>query len=527
MSDPIELPAAESDPTPAYAGGALAASHPDVLRLVAARCGIAAAPAASARVLEIGCGEAANLLPIAFRLEGTTCVGLDASAKLLDVAREARDRLGVDNLELVHARLEDVDPATLGTFDYVICHGVLSWVAPDVQAALWRLVTATLDPSGVALVSFNCTPGWAVRDQIRHAILEHTRDAPVEEHLERTRELLSVFARSPAAFTPYAALLAEESRRLLMSPPGYIAHEYLVPSLRSFRYGEILDASASAGLRPLVELGRALPDRRMEEELLDGLRESLDDERQAQELCETMLFRAFRLMTFAHAEAPAEGAEPARLATELHWTGRLTPEQRRLSLDPGMSESFIAAEGENVASADPLLKGALLELGREWPATLSWGALTERLTALLELRRVPAEHAAPARFEAMAKDLLELWRLGYLLARSSPWTAVTASETPRVSPLTRWEAERGGNVTGPFHQTLVLDPLARGLARVMDGSRDAAALMTEARALVERGDVVVRDDEGVALTAEAVDPSLPDLLQHAVTSLAEAGLLER
>lgn len=523
-------PGARGDPYDEvpYGGSAVPSSHPDVLFLVGRRHGLSPASPSGARVLELGCAEGANLLPMAYRREGARFVGLDASAGQLEIAREAKDRLGLDNLELIHARIEDVDPADLGCFDYVICHGVLSWVAPPVRERLWSLISNVLAPEGVALVSFNCTPGWSIRREIRHAMLARTANAPKSpERLDRAAELLALLAGSPASAMPYGALLAQEAGRVLERSGAYLEHEYLAAHNQTFRYGEVAGAATEHGLAPLEELGRAVPDRRSEDELRERLLRFVGDPVEAEELAETMLFRAFRMMTFTHESSLASGdrAPLGSFVEALGWAGRVSPMARRPSLDPEVNEEFETEEGLSIASEDPLLKAALIELARVWPRSLTWPELSERACALLSVRRVPESHFGANRLTTLGHDLLELARLGHVRVTSEPVQAVQTSEAPRVDALTRWEASRRFNVTGPYHQVVVLDPLTRALIRVLDGSRHKAELLAIAKELVTSATVVLRDDAADPLDETARDEALPELVRHSIALLADAGLL--
>jgi hypothetical protein len=347
----------------------------------------------------------------------------------------------------------------------------------------------------------------------------------------RARALLASFAESPAAALPYGALLAEEARRVLARSDGYLRHEYLAEHNRAYRWGEILDATGRHGLAPLAELGHATPDRAGEDALGEQIRGQLDDPARAEELTELLVFRAFRMTSFVHADAlPAERRPVvAAFAKAGHWAARLRPQERRPSLDPGVAERFADEDGVAIASEDPWLKAALLELSRSWPAPVAFAELVERASTLLEARRVRAPGAGvePHVADALAGDLMQLAHLGQVQRTSVPPTVARTSETPRVAALTRWEASRRANVAGAYHRVAVLDPLARGLVRHCDGSRDGAALVRAARALLDDGEVVLRNDDGEPLPPEEAAELLPDLVQRSVAALADAGLLER
>ncbi|HJL19955.1 MAG TPA: class I SAM-dependent methyltransferase, partial [Sandaracinaceae bacterium LLY-WYZ-13_1] len=471
--------------------------------------------------LELGCDEGAHLLPLAFRAPGVEAVGVETRAAALEVARAGRDRLGLDDVELIGAPLESLDPAALGTFDYVILHGLISWVSPEVRAAALALTRRVLRPRGVAFVSTNAAPGWAIRTPLRDALRRRAAgvDDPAEA-LRRARELLALLAASPAREMAYGALLAEEAARLIDKPDGYLWHEYLGPHAQPFAASALRAMAAEHGLAVVGELGRASADRRGEEALVDGLTEQLGDALEAEDLADLMLFRAFRMGVWVRDDAPRD-RQPA---PPLHVAGEIRALERRPSLDPGIGEAFETADGLQIVSGDPTLKAALLEVGKAWPRTVELGVLAARARARLELRRVrPPDDAAEARVRLSA-DVVELARLGHLFLREAPVEPAAASERPRVAALTRWEAERGGEVSDPYHRPVPLDALTRRLVERMDGYRELAEHVARARALVQSGEVALEGEDGALAEGER-DALVPDLVRAAVERLAARGLL--
>ncbi|HEX9784124.1 MAG TPA: class I SAM-dependent methyltransferase [Opitutaceae bacterium] len=83
-------------------------------------------------MLELACADGSNLIPMACALPGSTFLGIDLSRREIDAGREAVAVLGLANIELRHVDIRDVDES-FGTFDYVIAHGIYSWVSAEVQ----------------------------------------------------------------------------------------------------------------------------------------------------------------------------------------------------------------------------------------------------------------------------------------------------------------------------------------------------------------------------------------------------------
>src|SRR5829696_3611 len=119
-----------------YPGNAFPQSHPGRMAAQATLRGLQPPRVETARVLELGCGDGGNLVPMAFALPNATFVGLDLNEQAIARGKETASELGVTNIEFQAADLMTLDAAALGTFDYVIAHGVYSWVPPEARDKL-------------------------------------------------------------------------------------------------------------------------------------------------------------------------------------------------------------------------------------------------------------------------------------------------------------------------------------------------------------------------------------------------------
>jgi SAM-dependent methyltransferase len=104
-----------------------------VLRLVADNL---ADGLAGARVLDLGAGEGAFALELA--LQGADVVAVEGREGNAARARFAAEALGLANLEVVHADVQEL--TSLGTFDVILCLGVLYHLEAAPALALVRRV---------------------------------------------------------------------------------------------------------------------------------------------------------------------------------------------------------------------------------------------------------------------------------------------------------------------------------------------------------------------------------------------------
>ena len=136
-------------------------SHPAYVSALAMIAGLELPPVKSWRVLELGCGDGSNLLPLAFDYPEGRFLGIDRAREPLEAGRALASDLRLKNLELCAADLMEWRPD--GEFDYIIAHGIYSWVPPEVRAKILQICEKHLKPLGIAFISYNALPGCHFR----------------------------------------------------------------------------------------------------------------------------------------------------------------------------------------------------------------------------------------------------------------------------------------------------------------------------------------------------------------------------
>ena len=195
-----------------YHGRPSGESHPDTLATIATLFGMKPPSVPHARVLEIGCASGENLIPMAAELPEGRFLGIDASERQVAEGRATIEAAGLGNVELRRMDLLDAGP-DLGTFDYIVCHGVFSWVTPAVQQGILSLIAATLAPTGLAYVSYNTYPGWHMRGIVRDAMLFHIDgEADPREGIRKGREVLDFLVQLPWGPENYYLTMVQDLR---------------------------------------------------------------------------------------------------------------------------------------------------------------------------------------------------------------------------------------------------------------------------------------------------------------------------
>ena len=212
------------DQTP-YLSGPLQRAHPGRMAANALWRGLAAPDVATARVLEIGCASGGHLLPLAAALPQAKFLGVDLSPAQIAAGETRRQRLGLANVELRAASFEDLGDAD-GMFDFIICHGVYSWIPEVLRNSLMRMARQRLAPDGVAMISFNVLPGWRLFQMARDVMRVNARfiDDP-SNLIARTRELFERLAGESRDKHSYGKFWRDEARRMARGDDSYLAHE--------------------------------------------------------------------------------------------------------------------------------------------------------------------------------------------------------------------------------------------------------------------------------------------------------------
>ena len=372
------------------------------------------APVTQCRMLEIGCGSGGNLAPLAYSLPRSRFVGIDLAEAPIAAAREISDALGLNNIDWRVCDLRSLSEGE-GEFDYIVAHGIYSWVPAEVRDALLAACRTLLAPEGVAFISYNAYPGSYERRMLREMLLQRGDD------VESAREFLRGLAH-------------EEAAALAVSPDDILFHDILAPVNQPVWFHEFAAHARGHGLR---YLGEADPHDMFDEA------GRLVDEAGEQEL-DFRRLRRFRQTLLCRAEARLRRRiEPEQM------DGFLFSKNRHGRRIPG-EDAAVESVAEALEDVDPL-PAAFEELA---PYAGSREALREILMAMLAAGCVDLHvHEFPCE--------------------------ESVTEQPRASGLARYQARTELMVTNLCHMPVELDEVARRLLLLLDGTRDVAALARE------------------------------------------------
>ncbi len=485
-----------------YPGYAYQQTHPDRLATQATLFGMTPAPPAACRVLEIGAGDGGNLIPMALGLPGSAFVGIDLAAEPV-----ARGGAVIDELRLGNATLRVADvlalPDDLGQFDYVIAHGVYSWIGPRPRDALVAACGRLLAPDGVAYISYNAYPGSYLRDMASDILSFHLQGVgEPAERLARARRLMALVVAANAR-TPYAGVLREHFERVLQHPDPLLYHDDLAEVNTPVYLHEFVAHAARHGLQFLSEARlhdsqlHELPDEVAAE--LDALP---DDAVLREQYIDFVVNRMFRQTLLCRDDVVLDRTLDARRLAGLSFAATLRIEPSAAGEEP----TFVGRGGASLQPGRARLSAALAAIAAAWPRAVTFEHL--------------AAHLDPAARDRLGGELLEIHAAGVIdLHSHPPAPAAVPGPRPVAAPLVRRQAAEGRDrVTSLRHASVwVKDPLAAHLLALLDGSRDRDDLEAAIRDYVAGGGL---DGTGVDVPGE-----LGAALDAALARLAELSLL--
>jgi methyltransferase-like protein/SAM-dependent methyltransferase len=504
-----------------YESSSFPQTHPDRLATLARLFGLDPAPVHRCRVLELGCAMGANLIPMAFHLPGSEFVGVDASGRQVTEALAAVAELGLSNVRIEHADILDVD-RDWGTFDYVICHGVYSWVPEAVQERILSIASENLAPHGVAFVSYNTYPGWHMREMVRHMMRYHAEQFDeTSQRIEQARALLDFLGDSVDASSYYGAMLQAELALIGNVRDSYLFHEHLEEVNAPLYFHQFVARATQHGLRYLGEahfsamLASGFPATTAE-----TLERISPDIVRAEQYMDFLRNRFFRQTLLCHARhQPKRKLHGSDLRGFL-LASPLTPEQT----SPDAEAAFSAPDGRRVTTAFPLTRSALDILGEHWPLAVEESSLLAQVSdrVVPGLGRSELEQQWPV----VLQDMLHCYSTGTVELRTwqAPFTNRVGAK-PQVSRLVALQARHGSMVTNQLHEPVSLDAVGKCLAPVMDGTRDRGALLSHLEEAVKSGALVLHENDRPLTDGGQTREILERALDQALLAFARCAVL--
>ena len=462
--DPAERARHAYDSAP-YRSVALMRLHPARLAGHARWLGFEPPPVAAARVLEIGCAAGGHIIPLAASFPHARFLGVDVSPRQIADGVARITRLGLDNITLSARSLTEIGAAD-GAFDYIIAHGLYSWIPDDLRDALLKVCGERLSENGIALISYNVLPGWRLFQAVRDSMMLHAgSETDLQARGAKTRRLFALMKEHADPETSYGRFWRDEAQKMTAGDDAYFTHEIFEETNAPTTFRDFVDGASRHGLAYLAE-SRARAN--FAESVTPGAGAiiadlSAGDALAREQYVDIVSGRTFRESMLVRAAALAK-VEPSLDDTRLAALHLIAPMDLEIKRADHGAASIV---GDEVA-IDDATPASIAAIGR----------LIERRPSSSRLADLLAPEADAETGRALLALLRRMAQAGLLDVSSEPTVcAQSLVARPKAWPLAASDAAAGALTTTMRHAPFHMDPLDRLMLPKLDGLRSRDSLV--------------------------------------------------
>lgn len=491
-------------------------TRPDRLSAVGRFHGIETAMPDKCRVLELGCGDGTNLLSFAYCHPASEFLGIDLSKVHIDDARTATGQLGLKNITFECADITTKASDELGKFDFIIAHGLFSWVPDFVREHILRIYAECLNSNGIGYISYNAFPGFHIRQIVRDLGQYHT--AGIEDANEKVTQAKNILGFVRQALPPdslNAQIIERELKEMFERSSSNIYHDDLSGFNQAFYFHEFAEMIKEHGMQYVSEADISSSNiSGMSEDVVNALNAIGTSVISREQYIDFIKFRRFRSTLICRGNIEIDRNPEPSIVRNFRFSSPLKPEAE-VDLFDTKPLTFTGERDETAQLNHPLTKTMLAELGRSWTQSVDFDALLAKAVSDLAGNGVNVSDDDIVKAETY---LLQMIRVELVrIHRFGPETATSVSLKPKTSEFARWQIERGCKAVTTM-TGMNLEPesdLVKIVISLADGTRSVDELQKELLDAVE-----VPEEQ-----REDFEANLPQIVGDCLNDLCSAGLL--
>ncbi|HEX9534962.1 MAG TPA: class I SAM-dependent methyltransferase [Stellaceae bacterium] len=202
---------------------------------------------------DLGCGQGVTAAILAATHPSGIFHGIDAMPAHIDHARRLAEAAAIPNLQLHAVDFAAAVGLELPQFDYIVAHGVYTWIGPEAQCAVRRFIDRRLKPGGLVYLSYNAMPGWTRDLPFQGLLREFGRTFPGDNfrRLAAAAELARTLAGAGVASLAASFIVKELQERPEDYQPAYLVHEFMPAAWQPLYVTQVRRDMATIGLEPV------------------------------------------------------------------------------------------------------------------------------------------------------------------------------------------------------------------------------------------------------------------------------------
>lgn len=503
-------------------------TRPELLKAITHMFGLETPDIETASILELGSASGGNLITHAINYPKAKFVGVDISKVQVKEGNDKIKQLGLKNIELKEISITDITKS-FGKFDYIICHGVISWVPEEVRNAIFRISNENLSEKGVAIISYNTLPGWNAVRTIRDMMLFHSsKFSDIKEQVQQSRLLLNFVRDSlDGADNPYGEIMKAEAQILNSQPDHYLRHDHMEDVNFQYYFHDFMKEADKHNLQYVGDASVAsMYSGNLPKPIAEKLAEVKDIIR-AEQYMDFVLNRRFRSTILCHKNIQLNRNITGNSMDKLYFSTKITPEKAidLVNIDSNDSLEFyyMGNKDNKLNTTHPTLKALLYTFFETGNYALSPKELAVKIKEKLPKQKISDD-------QIMVDIMSNITRLvfsGYLnIASKRVEFHSKPSKQPKLWDLARAQIEAKQNwVSSMIHEKITLSPLDFFILKHLDGKHSYEQLIDELLKHIENKEITVNQNDKPVTDLKAAKEILKPYLEHSLNAYAANALL--
>ncbi|MBU0858622.1 MAG: methyltransferase regulatory domain-containing protein, partial [Alphaproteobacteria bacterium] len=407
-----------------------------------------------------------------------------------------------------------------GKFDYIVCHGVFSWVPDVVRDKILELCEQCLTPNGLAIVSYNTLPGWNAVRSLREMMLFHTnRFNTPQEKIVQAKALLNFLADNvPEGRTGYKAVIEEERKMLANTNDSYIFHDHLEHTNKQFYFNEFMQMAAKNNLAYVGDTAlTSMFVGNMPKGALEAL-QAVNDIVSQEQYMDFITNRRFRNSILCKKENVIKRSLDENQIFDYYLAPQMKPEEGKTK--PPMN--FVSGNGGAFTANDEVAVTLYRTLCEQGNRPIHAEELVKKACAALPGSNLEAFRTT------LKQSGIKLALHGYIALIADEAHAVTTiSKKPEVFAWARYQAAQPGNknVTNMIHAIVNSDIAGNMIMALLDGTRTQEQVVDAMVVNVKNGLLTVRQGETPVTDDAAIKTHMTAIVSQLLEKLAQQNLL--
>ena len=474
-----------------YSNHVFPQTHPDKLCAAAKLFGLNAPDIENSRILELGCGNGMNLISHAYSLPEAKFVGVDLAKNHIRYAEKCVAELGLKNVEFRQIDLMEMSDEEFGEFDYIIAHGLFSWIPQFAREKTLSVYSKMLAENGVGYLSYNVFPGWYPRRMVAEIGKIHTRNiSDPSEKVQNAVGFIKFLADQSNRKDVYKFILENELYNYNEKNEISLFHDNLSEINEPLYFYQFAELLGENGFQFLAEAELFSMSPHSLNDDAKKIIENIKDKVWREQYLDFMRGKNFRQTLFCRSNIELNHAPDLEILDDFFIASGVKAASEKPELYTNKAEEFIGLKGDKFEINYPLAKIALYHLQKIWGNSILFSELLQIAQNDLKSKNAEIENLEnEIRITreiflhlAIHTDFIELHT--YKLEISNE-----LAEKPEIKEFARWQLNKSDLVlTGYERYAKIEDSIIKHLFKISDGTKTVGEIHAEMRKFVEFGD---------------------------------------